>query len=106
MSTGESESAADRTLGGLIKDNQQTAFQLNRRKKGSRFAGPLHYRFNAALWISSSIRYRRLLDSLLADGEPQFAFEQSAPAIGGDLTRDGFRYGDLSIAQRTAATQE
>jgi hypothetical protein len=42
MPTGGSESAADRTLGGLIKDNQQTAFQLNRRQKRSRFAGPLH----------------------------------------------------------------
>src|SRR5271165_7526851 len=31
-----------RTLGGLIKDNQQTAFQLNRRQKRSRCAGPLH----------------------------------------------------------------
>jgi len=26
----------------LIKDNRQTAFQLNRRQKRSRFAGPLH----------------------------------------------------------------
>jgi hypothetical protein len=34
--------SADRTPGGVIKDNQQTAFQLNRRQKRSRFAGPLH----------------------------------------------------------------
>jgi thioredoxin reductase (NADPH) len=27
----------------LIKDNQQTAFQLNRRQKRSRCAGPLHH---------------------------------------------------------------
>ncbi len=38
----DQKSAADKTLGGLIKDNQQTAFQLNRRQKRSRFAGPLH----------------------------------------------------------------
>jgi hypothetical protein len=41
MPTGGSETAADRTLGGLIKDNQQTASQLNRRQKRSRCAGPL-----------------------------------------------------------------
>jgi transposase len=41
MPTGRSESTSDRTLGGLIKDNQQTTFQLNRRQKRSRFAGPL-----------------------------------------------------------------
>ena len=41
MPTGGSDSAAHRTLGGLIKDNQQTAFQLNRRQKRSRCAGPL-----------------------------------------------------------------
>ena len=41
MPTGGSESAADRTLGGLIKDNQQTAFQPNRRQKRSRCAGPV-----------------------------------------------------------------
>ena len=42
MPTGGSESAADRTLGGLIKDNQQTILQLSRRQKRSRCAGPLH----------------------------------------------------------------
>ena len=41
MPTGGSETAADRTLGGLIKDNQQTHFQLSRRQKRSRCAGPL-----------------------------------------------------------------
>jgi hypothetical protein len=39
--TGGAESTAHRILGGLIKDNQQTAFQLNRRQKWSRWAGPL-----------------------------------------------------------------
>ncbi len=39
--TGGPESAADRTLGGLIKDNQQTAFLLNRRPKRFRCPGPL-----------------------------------------------------------------
>src|SRR5208337_4803718 len=34
MPTGGSEPAADRTLGGLIKDNQQPAFQLNPAKNG------------------------------------------------------------------------
>jgi hypothetical protein len=43
MPTGGSESAADRTLGGLIKDNQKTAFQLNRRQKRSRCAGPFQF---------------------------------------------------------------
>jgi hypothetical protein len=43
MPTGGSETAADRTLGGLIKDNQQTHFQLSRRQKRSRYAGPLHF---------------------------------------------------------------
>ncbi len=33
MSTGGLETAADRTLAGLIKDNQQTASKLNRRQK-------------------------------------------------------------------------
>ena len=42
MPTGGSETAADRTLGGLIKDNQQTLFQLSRRQIWSRCAGPLH----------------------------------------------------------------
>jgi hypothetical protein len=41
MPTGTSESAADRILGGLIKGNQQTDFQLSRRQKRSRCAGPL-----------------------------------------------------------------
>src|SRR6185437_441771 len=41
MPTGGSEKAPDRTLGGLIKDNQQTVFQLSRRQKRSRCAGPL-----------------------------------------------------------------
>ena len=41
MPTGGSQTAADRTLGGLIKDNQQTVFQLSRRQKRSRCAGPL-----------------------------------------------------------------
>jgi hypothetical protein len=40
--TGGTESTAHRTPGGLIKDNQQTAFQLNHRQKWSRCAGPLH----------------------------------------------------------------
>ena len=31
----------EKTLGGVIKDNQQTASQLNRRQKRSRCAGPL-----------------------------------------------------------------
>ena len=43
MPTGGSETAADRTLGGLIKDNQQTHFQLSRRQKRSRCAGPLQF---------------------------------------------------------------
>ena len=34
-----SETAADRTLGRLIKDNQQTHFQLSRRQKRSRLRG-------------------------------------------------------------------
>jgi putative transposase len=56
MPTGGSESAADRTLGGLIKDNQQTAFQLNRRQKRSRFAGPLHFeRVSHDITIASTI---------------------------------------------------
>ena len=42
MPTVGSETAGDRNLGGLIKDNQQTVFQLSRRQKRSRFAGPLH----------------------------------------------------------------
>ena len=37
----DQKSAADRTFGGLIKDNRQTASQLNRRQRRSRFAGPL-----------------------------------------------------------------
>ena len=41
MPTGGPESAADRTLGGLIKDNQQTVFQLSCRQKQSRCTGPL-----------------------------------------------------------------
>ena len=40
MPTGGSEKAADKTLCGLIKDNEQTAFQLS--QKRSRCAGPLH----------------------------------------------------------------
>jgi transposase InsO family protein len=38
----DSETAADRTLGGVIKDNQQTDFQRSRHQKRSRCAGPLH----------------------------------------------------------------
>ena len=49
MSTGGTESTAHRTLGGLIKDNQQTAFQLNHRQKRSRCAGPLHKRMRGQL---------------------------------------------------------
>jgi hypothetical protein len=41
LPTGRAESATDRNLGGLIKDNQQTVFQLTRRQKPSRFARPL-----------------------------------------------------------------
>jgi hypothetical protein len=43
MPTGGSETTADKTHGGLIKDNQQTTFQLSRRQKRSRCAGPLLY---------------------------------------------------------------
>jgi Integrase core domain len=39
--TGRSETAADRTLGGLIKDNQQTASNLTAAKNGPACAGPL-----------------------------------------------------------------
>jgi hypothetical protein len=38
----DQKSAADRTLGGLIKDNQQTVFQLNRRQNGPASRG--HFR--------------------------------------------------------------
>ena len=44
MPTSRSQSAADTTLSGLIKDNQQTACQLNRRQKRSRCPGPLQRR--------------------------------------------------------------
>ncbi len=49
MPTGGSESAADRTLGGVIKDNQQTDFQLSRRQKWSRCAGPLQTTWREAV---------------------------------------------------------
>ena len=41
MPTGRAETAADRLFGGLIKDNQQTVFQLSSRQNRSRCAGPL-----------------------------------------------------------------
>ncbi|MGC2787806.1 MAG: PEP-CTERM sorting domain-containing protein, partial [Roseiarcus sp.] len=53
MPTGTSESAADRILGGLIKGNQQTDFQLSRRQKRSRCAGPLH--INMGLGVAYAI---------------------------------------------------
>ena len=37
---------ADRTLGGLIKDNQQTHFQLSRRKNGAAAVSPI---FNSSI---------------------------------------------------------
>ncbi len=72
MSIGGSETAADRTLGGLIKDNQQTHFQLRRRQKRSRCAGPLHnfarrlktlrgltpYEFICKAWTSGPSRFK------------------------------------------------
>ena len=41
MPTGRSETAADRTLGALIKDNQQTASNLTAAKNGPAARGPL-----------------------------------------------------------------
>ena len=42
--TGATEKEADTPLGGLIKENQQTDFQLSRRQIRSGFAGPLQFR--------------------------------------------------------------
>jgi hypothetical protein len=63
MPTGTSESAADRILGGLIKGNQQTDFQLSRRQKRSRCAGPLQ---SSSLALTQRIKTRPLLPSSLS----------------------------------------
>ena len=60
MPTGTSKSAADKILGGLIKGNQQTDFQLSRRQKRSRCAGPLQY--------FSPKSYEQLEETLLSNG--------------------------------------
>ena len=75
MPTGGSETAADTTLGGLIKDNPQTHFQLSRRQKRSRCAGPLQRpALDAIAFEGRALLRRRLaqgqeLDQVLAKNE-------------------------------------
>jgi hypothetical protein len=76
MPTGGSQTAADRTHGGLIKDTQQTAFNLIAAKNGPAARG--HFKVSTEMMIHGSrtlmIEDRRLLQGAEKLLRPAFQF--------------------------------